>query len=158
MNAIDLLIVVVLALATLGGWRQGFILQVAGILGAVTALAVAGSEYGDVRQMLANLAPHSRWLTVIAYLSVFLLVWAGIFLVARHLRRAARILRLGWLDRGGGLVIGFLQGVLLAELLVGIAARVPDGAVHRAVRHAALAPAFGNVLPYIHHLLPGAGQ
>lgn len=154
MNAVDVVIVGVLVLATLGGFGQGFIVEVATILGAVAALAAAKLEYGVVRNLLELAVPHSRWVTAISYLAVFLVVWAVIITVARIVRRIARLLMLGFLDRLGGAVIGLLQGALVVELLLYLGQRVPNSDLHRLIKHSRLAPSFLHVVPYIDKLFP----
>lgn len=157
MNVIDILIIFVLLLAALGGFRQGFIVEVAGIVGALVAFTIAHQEYADVRSFLAHFAPHSSWLTVISYLAVFLIVWAAIILVARRIRWAIRALRLGLLDRLAGSIIGLLQGALLVELLLYLAERVPVGQLRQSVTHSTLAPTFLHFVPYLHRLFPHIG-
>jgi membrane protein required for colicin V production len=145
---------VFLALATFGGFRQGFVLETAGIFGAVVALAVARLEYSDVRTMLQQFAPHSAWLTIVAYLLIFLLVWGAIIIVARKIRSLVRLMMLGWLDRLGGALIGLVQGALLVELLLYFTRRVPNAQLRHLAHHSALAPAFLSVMPLVNHLLP----
>jgi membrane protein required for colicin V production len=151
---VDIVILALLVISMLGGFRQGFILMVAGILGAVVALGVARLEYGQVKHLLAQIAPHSSWLTVISYLLVFLVVWGAIILIARKVRLVARILLLGWLDRLGGAAIGIIQGLLVVELLVYLGKRVPNHTVRHAVNHSLLGPSFTHALPYIMHWFP----
>lgn len=154
MTLVDIGIIVILALAVFGGFRRGFILQVAAILGALAGLGVAKAEYVDVRRLLARFAPHSPWLTVIAYLLVFLFVWGGIIVLARKIRLLARLLMLGWLDRLGGALIGLLQGLIVIELLLYMGRRVPNRPLHLAVKHSLLAPSFAQVFPLIDRWFP----
>lgn len=133
---------------------MGFIVEVAGIVGAIVALAIARAEYRPVQQVLATVITGSPWLTVISYLVVFLAVWALVWIAARLLRRAARSLLLGPFDRLGGAIIGVLQSVVLIELLLYLGKRVPNVTVHDAIRRSTMAPLFLRVVPYIHHLFP----
>src|SRR5947209_17416457 len=98
MTIVDIVILAILVAAVLGGIRQGFIMQVATILGVVAALAVAKLEYPDVRRFLAQFASGSQWLTVISYMLVFLVIWGAIIVLARRLRSIAHLLLLGWMD------------------------------------------------------------
>jgi len=83
-NAVDIVILVILAFGVIAGFRQGFILQSASILGSIVALTVARAEYTPVRDALMRVAPHSPWLTAIADLLVFLVVWGAIVAAARR--------------------------------------------------------------------------
>lgn len=154
MTGVDLVIIVILLLAAVGGYRRGFVIQVASILGALAALAVARAEYPDVRHFLAGFAPQSSWLTVIAYLIVFLAVWAAIIVVARRIRGLLHILQLGWMDRLGGVVIGLLQGALLLVLLLSLGRIVPNHQLKQAIARSTLAPTFLHLTPALHRFLP----
>lgn len=154
MNAVDLVMLALLALSALAGFRRGFVLEVAGILGAIVALGVARVEYADVRTTLQQFAPHSPWLTIVAYVLVFLVIWGAIIIIARKVRSLVRLMMLGWLDRLGGVAIGLVQGALLVELLLYFTRRVPNGELRHLANHSALAPAFLSVMPLLNHLFP----
>lgn len=136
------------------GFRRGFIIEVAVILGAVVALAVAKLAYPDVRHQLSHVAPRSPWLSAIAYLGVFLIILSAIMILARAARRAARLLMLGMPDRLGGAVLGVLQSALLLDLLLYLGKRVPNHALKLAIKHSLLAPIFLRVVPLVDRLFP----
>lgn len=154
MTGVDLLIVAILAAGIVFGFRQGFVVETANILGAVVALAVARAEFGTVRVVLLRAVPTSPWVTVLSYLLIFLVVWSIIILLARRIRFFVRLLMLGMVDRIGGAVIGLLQSVIVIEVLIYLAQRVNNHALTSAVKHAHLTPLFLNALPYVNHLFP----
>lgn len=154
MTVVDIVILAILVAGMLGGIRQGFIMQVATILGAVVALGVAKLEYPDVRRELAHFASGSQWLTVISYMVVFLIIWGAVIVLARRIRTLARFMLLGWMDRLGGAVIGLLQGLLLVELLVYMGKHVSNGTIHRDIKNSLLASSFTQIFPYINHWFP----
>lgn len=154
MNVVDVGIIVILLFGALTGLMQGFIVEIAGIFGALIAFALARSEYKPVHHVLAGFAPHSPWLTVVSYLVIFLVVWGAILFGARLLRRAARLLMLGPIDRAGGAVVGLLQTALVLELLLYIARHGPNHSLQSAVKHSVLAPNFLALAPTVHHLFP----
>jgi membrane protein required for colicin V production len=154
MTWVDVAILALLALTLLAGYFRGFIFEIATILGVIVAFAVARQEYGDVRNLLSQVAGTSSWLTVISYLLVFLVVWGAIIFVARRLRGLVRMFGLGLVDRLGGAAIGFLQGVLVVELLLYLGKRVPNGSIRHAVNHATLTPTLVQLVPLLHHWFP----
>jgi membrane protein required for colicin V production len=154
MTWVDIAIIAILGASTLAGYLRGFIFEVAAILGAIIAFAVARQEYGDVRTLLSHVAGSSSWLTVISYLLVFLIVWGAIIFLARRLRGLVRMFGLGLLDRLGGAAIGLLQGLLVVELLLYLGKRVPNGPLRHAVNHAALTPTLVQLIPLLHHWFP----
>lgn len=149
-----MIIILGLVVGLITGFLRGFIIEVAVILGAVAALAVAKLAYPDVRHQLSHIVAKSPWLSAIAYLGVFLIVWSAIMILARVARRVARLLMLGLFDRIGGAVIGVLQSALLLELLLYLGKRVPNHALHHAIKHSLLAPAFLRVIPLVDRLFP----
>lgn len=154
MNAVDIAILGIVLLAALKGFRQGFVVEVALILGAVAALAIAKTEYVPVRSALETIASKSPWLTVISYLGVFVVVWSIIVAVARLVRRLMRLLLLGLLDRLAGAVLGAIEGVIVVELLLYLGKRVPSQDLRRLIKQSQLAPNFINLVPYLHNLFP----
>lgn len=144
MNGFDVVLLLVLAGSVLNGFRQGFIVQIASIVGVVIGLAVARQEYVDVRHAITSVAPHGPWTTVVAYLIVFLVVWTAVVLVARRIRFLVRLMLLGPLDRLGGALIGLLEGIVVAVLLVYVGDRVHNHNLHTAIHQSTLGPRFGQ--------------
>jgi membrane protein required for colicin V production len=153
-NLVDIVIIVILVAGVLTGLRQGFIVEVAVIVGAIVALGVARLEYPVVRAVLIHLIHTSKWVTAISYLIVFLVIWTVIIFIAQKIRTIVRLLFLGWADRLAGAVVGLLQGAIVVELLLYLGKRVPNKPLHHAIGHSTLAPSFLDVVPYISHLFP----
>jgi membrane protein required for colicin V production len=154
LNVVDVIIILGLVAGFITGFRRGFIMEVALILGAVVALAVAKLAYPDVRHQLSHVAAKSPWLSTISYLGVFLIGWAAIMILARVARRTARLLMLGTFDRLGGAVVGVLQSAILLELLLYLGKRVPNHTLHHAITHSMLGPAFLRIVPVVDRLFP----
>ncbi len=154
MNVIDIIILVLLLGGILTGIRRGFVLQVATILGAIAALGVARQEYPDVRQALGQFAPQSPWLTVVAYLLVFLVVWGAIILLARRVRWLVRAMLLGSLDRLGGAVIGLLQAIVVVGVLLYLGSHAPNHQLKTLIAHSSLAPPFVHAVSHFNGITP----
>jgi len=153
-NVVDIIILVLLLGGILSGIRRGFVLQVATILGAIAALGVARQEYLDVRQALGQVAPQSPWLTVIAYLLVFLVVWGAIILLARRVRWLVRAMLLGSLDRLGGAVIGLLQAIVLVGVLLYLGSHAPNNQMKTLIAKSSLAPPFVHAISHFNGITP----
>lgn len=153
MNWVDLLIILVLVLGALKGLRQGFVVEVATILGFVLALIVARLGYTYVRPLVSFL-PTPQWRTAIAYLIVVAIVVAVVNAGARVARFGLRALFLGLLDRLAGALVGLLESALVVELLLYLARRLPNHNIRSGISHSRLAPSFVQVIPLIHRLFP----
>lgn len=154
MNGVDVVILVILVLGVVNGLRIGFIVEAATLFGLVIALAAAKALYPSVRQVLQQGASSSPWLTPISYLIPFLVVLGAVAAVARLMRRAARLLAMGGIDRLGGAILGFLQAAVLVELLLYLGKRARYHDLHILISQSRLAPNFLSLVPYIDHLFP----
>jgi len=154
MNLVDAIILVVLAGGVVAGFRQGFVVELATMVGAFIGLAVARMDYTIVTNVLGSAFPHSKWLTAFSYLLVFAVVWALVVGIARAARRVLRWLFLGWADRLAGAVLGLVPALLLVELLLYLGKRVPNKDLHHAINHAQLAHSFLHLVPYVDRWFP----
>jgi membrane protein required for colicin V production len=154
MNVVDAVIIVLLAVAALSGFRLGLVFQVIAIVGAIVGLIAAKILYQVVRHILLLGLPNTTWVTAVSYLFIFLVVWAFFLLLARGPRFLVRLFMLGMADRLGGAVLGFLEGLIVVELLLYIGKRVPNHDIHHAITHSKLAPKLLDVLPFLHNLFP----
>lgn len=134
-NVLDALLVTVLVIAAVVGWRRGALAQVATFAGAVIGL-VAGAAYApDVAAYLVE-AP-GLGLAALTLAGVVLALVTGHVLGAllgQRLRRGAAAIGLGPIDRLAGLVVG-AAGVLLALwLLASALAQGPSTTVSAQIR------------------------
>jgi membrane protein required for colicin V production len=102
---IDVIFLVVVALAVIKGFRKGFIVGIfsffAFLIGLAAALklsAVAAEYLGE------NTSVSQRWLPVLAFALVFMITVLLVKLGAKMLEGATRLVMLGWLNRLGGIL------------------------------------------------------
>ncbi len=127
----DLVVLALLAIATLRGLLLGLLREVSSIAGLVAAcLAVrffAGPAADWLRAETGEaLGPVSALIVSALGLGVGALLLAA--LLGRVLRRGARVAGVGWLDRFGGGVLGCAEGALAAGLLLALALAVVGSA------------------------------
>lgn len=122
----DVVIVVILAIATLKGWSRGFVSELGGAL-AVTAGLVAPWFYGgwfDAQiEAITKVGPGSAH--VIGMFLTGLLAYIVVVAIARVLNRIARLPVLGLGNALGGAAIGFCKGAVLLWLVLFIALFFP---------------------------------
>ena len=117
--AIDVLFIIFLLLAIFRGLRHGFIIAVVslvawiiGIAAAIKLSAVAAS-YGRTHM---HLPP--RWLPVLAFFLVFLVVVLGLHAIAKLIEKAVDLAMMGWLNKLiGVLLYAFLYITTLSVML-----------------------------------------
>ncbi len=118
MSWVDLAIVVVLAMATLGGLAQGFFRSICSLLGLVIGLELAAWNYGRIAALVRPIVPVEAVDNVIGFLVIALLVMAVANLVGGIVSDTVRKMGLGCVDKLGGAVVGFVQGALLVVLVI----------------------------------------
>jgi len=118
MSWVDLAIIVILVVATLGGMAQGFLRSICSLGGLVLGLALAAWNYDRVAALLKPVIPVRSIDNVIGFLVIALLVMALANLVGGILARTVKSIGLGCLDKLGGAVVGFVQGALLVMLCI----------------------------------------
>ncbi|MCW3074080.1 MAG: colicin production protein [Flaviaesturariibacter sp.] len=102
---IDIIVFILLLVAVFKGLRKGLIVGIFSLLAFIIGLAAAlklstamASYLGD------NISISQRWLPVVAFIAVFLIVVLLVRLGAKALETVFRLVLLGWLNRIGGVV------------------------------------------------------
>jgi uncharacterized membrane protein required for colicin V production len=122
----DVVIVVVLAIATLKGYSRGFVSELGGAVAATAALVTPWFYNGamDKRiEQLANLGPGSAH--VVGMFATGLLTYVVILVAARLLGAIAKLPVLGLGNALGGAFVGFAKGAILLWLVLFIALFFP---------------------------------
>ncbi|MBD0331183.1 MAG: CvpA family protein [Chitinophagaceae bacterium] len=107
---IDVIAAILLILAAFKGVRKGFILGLFSFLAFVIGLSAAIKLSAVVAEQLGHSTNVSqRWLPVLAFAIVFLVVTILVKLGARLIERVVRFAMLSWLNRLAGI---FLYGLI----------------------------------------------
>lgn len=116
---IDIIVVVLLVLAIIKGVRKGFILGIfsflafiIGLAAAIKLSAVAADYIGE------NVSVSQRWLPVIAFAAVFLVVVLLVYLGGRALEGVVNLAMLGWLNKLSGVVLFALLYLFIFSVLL----------------------------------------
>jgi len=127
MNIVDIVILLLLVLSAILGYRSGLVQCVMSLVGLIAGIAIASWQY---KRFGAELAPtvQSRALAdAIWFCIIAIAVMLVASLLGMLLKGVVHGIGLGWLDKGLGLLFGFLRGALLATLcIVVLAAFFPD--------------------------------
>ncbi len=119
MNWLDILLLVAIALATVGGLAIGIIRAALALVGLIFGVVLAGHYYIPFSQVLdAVLQPPVA--KVVAFAVILIAVLVVTALLAMFLRRGASAIKLGWADRLGGAVFGLMMGALFCACLLAI--------------------------------------
>lgn len=119
MATIDIIIVVWIGIGVVVGLMQGFVKQMASIVGLVAGLLVARALFGTVAEWLAPALGTSVTIAqILAFVMIWVIVPLGFALVASLLTKALDAIHLGWLNRWLGSGLGALKYMLVIGLLI----------------------------------------
>jgi membrane protein required for colicin V production len=116
-NHVDLALIIMVGGAMMLGFYHGLVRQLAGIIGVIVAVILAGRYGGDVGVALTSVIDDAALTSIAGYVIVFLAVSSLVSLLASVLHRMVNLLFFGWLDQAGGALIGALQGCLIGAAL-----------------------------------------
>lgn len=128
MHWMTAVVLVVLALFTLLGWRAGLIRRVLELFGLVLSLVAAGwgmPYAGDLLAEKTGLAPGPA--DVVGWILVFVVCLLLTRLLAQLVSKTIQATILGWIDRVGGAALGLAGGLLVGSVLLMAAVHLPGG-------------------------------
>lgn len=118
MNWVSLVIVVIVVLLTWRAFHRGFLRELVGLTALILAIPIAGVFYEDLIPKIEPLVENSLASSLISFLAIFIGVILAGQLIGYLLRRSVDVLNLGAADRIAGAAFGFLQGLLLCQVLL----------------------------------------
>ena len=150
MNWFDIVLIVVLALATFLGLRRGLISTVLPLVGLIIGIVLAGHYHGTVGEWLPGDSVYAGWG---GYAIILVAVLIAAVILATILRRFIRLILLGWIDRLGGAILGLAFGSLLCA--AALAACVKFGLGESFIQGSGIAQLLLDWFPVVLGLLPG---
>ncbi|MBN1780904.1 CvpA family protein [bacterium] len=126
MNIIDLTLILCMAFFLIKGFIRGIILEVFTGIGMVAAYVLALREADRVAAFYARFAELPGFIyTALGFLSIFFAVIIIFRVAAVILHKIIKKTPVATLDRGGGLVIGLLKGLLASSLIAHLVLMIP---------------------------------
>jgi membrane protein required for colicin V production len=128
MNAFDIVVGVILVYGLVRGLFRGLVKEVSSIIGVLGGFLAAYSFYGWVAGYLSGLVSSPTYRNLLAFLIIFCGVVIVVNVLAIIIKYLLKIVFLGWLDRLGGVVFGFVKSALIvAVLFLALTAFLPKG-------------------------------
>jgi len=154
MNWLDVLIVVIVALAAFSSMRAGFMRQALAIIGLVAGVYVALTHQATVAQLLQEWIPNPTLGSVVAFILLLIGVWVAFALLAGIAHGAMNTSGLAWVDHAVGMLAGLLAGLFFCVCVLALFSRVPVPVIRDAMGQSLLAPLIFQLLPHLRQLLP----
>ena len=116
---IDIAFFLTLVLAIFKGLSKGFILGIFSLLAFIIGLAAALKLSAVVAAYLqTNVVSASKWLPVLSFLLVFIVVILLVGLGARLIKKTIDFAMMGWLDRLGGMVLYIIIYTIIFSVIL----------------------------------------
>lgn len=151
MNWLDIVILVVLAIAVVTGLKMGLIKAVLLVVGIIVGVVLAGHYSGPLGERLTFISSEGV-AKVVAFAIIMLAVLAAAAIVAALLTWATSVVMLGWVNRLGGAILGLFLGALFCGAL--LAMWVHFLGMAGAIADSAIAKVLLDRLPMVLGLLP----
>ncbi|MEI7725895.1 MAG: CvpA family protein [Bacteroidota bacterium] len=119
LNYLDYIILVILVLFLIHGYRQGVIVGLATIVALILGIyaAVHFSNYLD-NTLVEHLHPSRKWLPILSFSITFILVVIAVMLVAKLTEKLVDVVGMGFFNHLGGVALGLLKGIILISILI----------------------------------------
>ena len=122
MNWLDIVVIVLMAIATLIGLRIGIIKAVLSLAGVIIGVILAGHFYVALSEQLTFI-PQENLAKIAAFTIILVIVMLVAGILASVLKWLASIVMLGWVNRLGGAVFGLVLGAIFCGVLLAIWAK-----------------------------------
>ncbi len=116
---IDVIALILVVMAIFKGLRNGFVLAVFSLLAFIIGLTAAMKLSAVAAEYIGeNVNVSQRWLPVIAFAVVFIIVVILVRLGAKAIEGVLRVAMLGWLNRLAGVVLYVLLYLFIFSLFL----------------------------------------
>ena len=119
MNGLDIVIIVLIAVPTLIGLRIGVIKAVLSLVGVIVGIILAGRFYVALAEQLTFI-PQDNLAKIAAFAIILVVVMIIAGVLASVLKWIASVVMLGWVNRLGGAIFGFVLGAIFCSALLAI--------------------------------------
>lgn len=154
MNWLDIVVIVMLIVPTLIGFKRGLIGTVVPLIGIILGIVLAGRFYGSIADWLSTWLHSPSQARIVGFIIIFVLVMVAMAVLAAVLRRFLGLLLLGWVDKLAGLVFGFLIGGLVMGAVLALASKFFPAAAESTIQGSALASFLLDKFPLVLYFLP----
>ena len=157
---VNIVLLVILAIAAIVGFSKGLIRQVLALVGLVASFFIAILLAGGLANVLSTHTglPYSPSL-VVAFIVIFIGGMIGFHFVAVILQKLVHMVFLGWVDRLCGAALGLIVGMMVASLAVIVCLELPvSGDVRRSVEDSEVGMFVRPVAPKIFNMVFSHGE
>jgi len=116
MTGLDIIVLLVVAVAAIGGFMRGFVQEVLSLAAWILAIFAIRYLHTDLTAFLANYIGTTTSAALLAFALLLLIPYAAMKLIAGRLGKATRNSLIGPFDRVLGFGFGAVKGVIMAVI------------------------------------------
>lgn len=151
MNWLDIVILVIIVISVLTGLKVGIIRALLSVAGVIVGVILAGRYYAAFAGHLTFISQPSL-AKIVAFAIILIVVMVIAAVLAWLIKWAVSAMMLGWVNRLGGAVLGFVLGAVFCGALLTI--WVKFGGISGTVNESVLAALLLDGFPMVLGLLP----
>lgn len=123
---IDIIFAILIIVAIVKGYQKGFIIALFSIIAIIAGLAAALKLSATLAVYLQNnLSVSGKWLPIISFVLVFLIVVFLVHLGGRLIEKTFEIAMLGWINRIAGILLYVVLYTIIFSIFLFYADKVP---------------------------------
>lgn len=115
---IDIAFLITMILAVFKGYTKGFIVGIFSFFAFIIGLAAAIKLSIVAAHFPGSLSGNSKWLPVISFAIVFIIVVLLVNIGARVIKKAITLVMLGWIDKLGGIILYIIVYTIIFSVLL----------------------------------------
>ena len=155
---LDLLLVIILLFAVIKGFRRGLIVGIFSFIAIIVGLAAAIKLSTVAAEYIGQAIKVSdRWLPIISFVVVFILVVLLIRLGANMIQKTVEISMLGWVNRLGGVLLYVAIYVIVYSVVLFYAVQiklVQEETIQKSVTYSYVQPLGPKVINGFASIIP----
>lgn len=115
---IDIVFLILLALAVFKGLSKGFIMAAFSVLGFIVGLAAALKLSAVVAARLSVHTGNAKWLPLLCFMLVFIAVALVVKIIGKLIQKTFETIMLGWANRIAGVILYILLYSFIFSILL----------------------------------------
>lgn len=119
MNFLDIILIILLGLAFIMGFRKGLIIELLTLVALVLGVW-AGFYFAEFVSGLLEegFDYHGKYINIISFVIIFIVVVVLVQILARALTRVAKLAAVGWLNKLAGGIFAVLKSAVILSVLI----------------------------------------
>lgn len=120
MNLLDWIFIIIIGTSSVYGLFKGLIKEVISILAAIIGLIGASRFYEKLSLLilLKNFGLNEQVSNVLSFFILFVIIFIVVILVGKLIHKFIQAIFLGWINRLGGIGLGFIRGIIISSIII----------------------------------------